>query len=194
MYTVFNQGTHMTVKNLNLAIPMDLYVALKRDAELVASPVTTHIRGVLMRYIRSTDEAVHQRKAELTASTKPVGAQQQAYADYAAHTASVPTFSSITEANEYMDAIREFRRLASNGGKGMEIPASALAQLDALMAEHNKQERAAAYAKLGLKEATSVEPTVTTVVEKNPYPYEPDGDNTKYFAWEEAQAQKLWAN
>jgi hypothetical protein len=184
----------MTTKTLNLTLSMELYTALKRDAALVEAPVATHIRGILNRHVRSTEEAVHQRKAELTASTKPVGAQQQAYTDYATHVANVPTFGSITEANEYLDAIHEFRRLASNGGKNMEMPASAIAQLDALMAEHNKQERAAAYAKLGLREAASVEPTVTTVVEKNPYPYDPDGDNDKHFAWEEEQAQKLWAN
>jgi hypothetical protein len=102
MYTVFTQGTHMTVKNLNLALPMDLYVALKRDAELVASPVATHIRGVLMRYIRSTDEAVHQRKAELAASTKPVGTQQQAIDTYAELAANPILFRAAEDAKAWM--------------------------------------------------------------------------------------------
>lgn len=102
----------MTVKNLNLALPMELYTALKRDADLVAAPTTTHIRGILMRYIRSTDEAVQARKAEVMASTRPVGAQQQALADYDVLCTNLPTDDDAL--HEFMQALSVLRARAGN--------------------------------------------------------------------------------
>jgi hypothetical protein len=112
----------MTVKNLNLAIPMELYIALKQDAELVAAPVTTHIRGVLMRYIRSTDEAVQTRKAEATAAARPLGAQQQALAEYQTMVENPFTITSDAEASAWIQRRASLVKLAGNRTDLMRIP------------------------------------------------------------------------
>lgn len=102
----------MTTKTLNLTLSMELYTALKRDAALVEAPVATHIRGILNRHVRSTEEAVHQRKAELTASTKPAGAQQQAMADYAELCMELPTTDD--ELHTFMQSLSALRARAGN--------------------------------------------------------------------------------